>query len=70
MSNKVYTKEDIYEGVIVKCTYSITEYWTKGKEYIVGNGLTIEDDDGDYWDYVDILDRLNGDNFRTNFEEV
>lgn len=53
--NKTYTKDDIYEGMVLECVKSDVDYWTVGKHYIVDKDLTIHDDDlGDPW-YVGVI---------------
>ena len=35
MSKKVYTEDDIYEGMVLECVKSGARYWEVGKKYIV-----------------------------------
>ena len=58
MSTKVYTEEDIYEGMVLECVESRYDNWTFGKQYIVENG-EIKDDDGDSRGTLDIIVYLN-----------
>ena len=59
MSKKVYTKEDIYEGMVLECVKSSNYYITVGKLYVIGNALCTLDDDGIVLEYDDTLDLLN-----------
>lgn len=57
---KVYTKEDIHEGMVLECIENNTYFWTVGKQYIVDKNLCIYDDDGDIHVDSDIATYLNG----------
>ena len=58
--NKTYTKEDIYEGMVLECVKSDVDYWTVGKQYIVDKHLAIQDDDLDvHWHAGGIVLYLN-----------
>ena len=59
MSKKVYTKEDIYEGMVFECVESASIYFTVGKQYVVDKKLRIYDDGSDFRDKYDILAYLN-----------
>ena len=59
MSNKVYTEEDIYEGMVLECVENSSSFWTVGKRYIVDKDLCIYDDDGDSNTDSDIVAYLN-----------
>ena len=59
MSKKVYTKEDIYEGMVLECVKSNDYYITVGKLYVIGNALCTLDDYGVVIEYDDTLDLLN-----------
>ena len=56
---KVYTEEDIYEGMVLECVENNTNFWTVGKQYIVDNNLCVYDDDGDCHVDSDIVAYLN-----------
>lgn len=60
-----YTKNDLYEGMKVKCVYTTDTYWWKvGKEYNVGKRtdgtFILKDETGYVWNKWLILDFLNG----------
>lgn len=56
---KVYTEEDIYEGMVLECVEAEFKYWTVGRKYVVDEYLYIYDNEGDCRDECDILDYLN-----------
>ena len=41
--NKVYTEEDIYEGMVLECVESEFKCWTVGRKYVVDEYLYIYD---------------------------
>lgn len=60
-----YTKNDLYEGMKVKCVYTTDTYgWKVGKEYNVGKRtdgtFILKDETGYVWNEWLILDFLNG----------
>lgn len=57
--NKTYTKEDIYEGMVLECVENNTSFWTVGKQYVVDKKLCVYDDDGDAHVDSDIASYLN-----------
>lgn len=62
---KVYTEDDIYEGMKLKCVNDgLFSFWTTGKIYEVTKETTgrlhINNDDNSYRDIDDILGYLNG----------
>ena len=61
---KVYTKDDIYEGMVLECVYTTTNWWTEGKQYVVDKELHIHDDDDDYGFVGEIVNLLNNDYFK------
>lgn len=71
MSKTVYTKEDIYEGMVLECVESKVSFWTVGKQYVVNKNLTIKDDDGYTRNATMIANRLQvGSEFGVNFKVV
>ena len=62
MSKKVYTEEDIYEGMVLECVKSGVHYWEVGKRYIVDKNLCIYDEDHLKRDIKRIVNRLNDPN--------
>ena len=56
---KVYTKEDIHEGMILECVYSTVTYFSKGSLYKVSSYYNIRDNDDDIHGIHDIVDFLN-----------
>ena len=64
MSKKVYTEDDIYEGMILECVGCISDIWRIGKQYIVDKNLCIYDEDNDKRDIRNIVNRLNNPNER------
>ena len=62
MSKKVYTEEDIYEGMVLECVYKESDWWVIGKQYIVDKNLCIYDEVHDKRDITSILNRLNDPN--------
>ena len=68
---KVYTKEDIYEGMVLECFKSDVDHWTVGKQYIVDKDLCIYDDDLDVrWNACEKVLYLNNDVSYVTFEVV
>ena len=59
MSKKVYTKEDIYEGMVLECVDYISDFWKIGKQYIVDKYLCVYDENNEKRDITQIVDRLN-----------
>ena len=71
MSKKIYTEEDIYEGMVLECVENYTSFWTVGKRYIVDKDLCIYDEDNDKRNITQIVDRLNNPNeYIFNFKVV
>ena len=69
--NKVYTEDDIYEGMVLECVKSGAHYWEVGKKYIVDKNLCIYDEDNDKRDIRNIVNRLNNPNeYFVNFKVV
>ena len=66
--NKVYTEDDIYEGMVLECVENNTSFWTVGKQYIVDKNLCIYDDDGDSHTDSDIVAYLKGNNILCNLK--
>lgn len=56
---KVYTEEDIYEGMVLECVYSTVTYFSKGSLYKVSSYYNIRDNDDDIHGLYDIVDFLN-----------
>lgn len=65
MSKKVYTKEDIYEGMVLECVETEYHFWTVGKQYVVDKDLCIYNDDDNYRDITSILRYVNRDDSGT-----
>ena len=56
---KVYTEEDIYEGMVLECVKSTIWYFTVGNRYIIDEDLCIYSASDEGRELVDILDYLN-----------
>lgn len=59
MSKTVYTKEDIYEGMVLECVNSEASYWIVGNRYVVDEHWCIYDEDNSKRNIIGILDLLN-----------
>ena len=71
MSKKVYTEDDIYEGMVLECVDCISDFWKIGKQYIVDKNLCIYDEDNEKRDITNIVNRLNNPNgYFVNFKVV
>lgn len=69
---KIYTEEDIYEGMVLECVYTTVHWFTLGEKYIVNENLTIKDDNvmGDRWLASEIVDILNNNITEVMFKVV
>ena len=71
MSKKIYTEEDIYEGMVLKCVDTENDWWVIGKQYVVDKNLCVYDEDNEKRDITQIVDILNNPNENiVNFKVV
>ena len=71
MGKKVYTEDDIYEGMVLECVYKEDDWWVIGKQYIVDKNLCIYDEANVQRDIKSIVNRLNDpDEYIVNFKVV